>query len=267
MSLIFDVKKLPSERRPESAAGWTVIIPAAGHGRRLGAAVPKILYPVLGKPILDWLVGLLEPLCARFVFVLSPEGAPQVTPHVQRLLPERSAVVIQDLPTGMADAIDRCDAAVTTPYALVIWGDQITPRRRTLAACMNVQESAAAVHATIPTIMRENPYIHFERDGAGRVIHVYMARESDHSLALGESDCGVFLFKRDALFEHLRATRHDPIHRGAKTKERNFLSLLPAFDQGLGGLATVRIEDAEETFGINTPEDAQRVEEVLRKRT
>jgi hypothetical protein len=54
---------------------WTALIPAAGRGSRLGFDLPKILFPIAGATILEWLVHLLKPLSSRFVLVLSPEGA------------------------------------------------------------------------------------------------------------------------------------------------------------------------------------------------
>ena len=54
---------------------WTALIPAAGRGSRLGFDRTKILFPIAGATILEWLVDLLNPLCGRFVFVLSPQGS------------------------------------------------------------------------------------------------------------------------------------------------------------------------------------------------
>ena len=55
-------------------ARWTAIVPAAGRGSRLGFDKPKILYPVAGRAIVEWLIDFLLPNCARIVFVLSPDG-------------------------------------------------------------------------------------------------------------------------------------------------------------------------------------------------
>jgi len=64
---------------PRHREQWTAIIPAAGRGTRLGFDQPKILYPVAGRTILEWLVRLLEPVCARVIVVASPEGAPIIS--------------------------------------------------------------------------------------------------------------------------------------------------------------------------------------------
>ena len=57
-----DIADVSSE--PVDASLFTAIVPAAGSGTRLGHHQPKVLFPLLGRPILDWLLDLLEPVCA-----------------------------------------------------------------------------------------------------------------------------------------------------------------------------------------------------------
>ena len=85
MRLIHDLKDISATRATGAAGGWTALIPAAGRGSRLHFAGPKILYPILGKPILTWLIDLLTPLCRDLVVVLSPQGAGQVQPLLEPL--------------------------------------------------------------------------------------------------------------------------------------------------------------------------------------
>ena len=40
---------------PVTRDRWTAVIPAAGRGSRLGSDQPKILFPILGRPILDYI--------------------------------------------------------------------------------------------------------------------------------------------------------------------------------------------------------------------
>ncbi|OGR90445.1 MAG: hypothetical protein A2992_01890 [Elusimicrobia bacterium RIFCSPLOWO2_01_FULL_59_12] len=266
MRLIRDIDEFTEARPPGAAGSWTAIIPAAGRGSRLNCTGPKILYPVLGKPMLEWLITLLEPLCGDLVFVLSPEAPELVGPLLQARLGSRARTVIQPQPTGMADAIAVCEGFVKTPYTLVLWGDQITPRGRSLAACMTFLESTSSLHAAIPTMIRDAPYIHFKRDDRERIVDVFQARESAQKMAQGESDCGAFCFRTEALFQVLRQARGSPLHKGARTNENNFLSLIPLFHDDQGALATVRLHDAEETLGINTAEDAQEAGRILKRR-
>src|SRR5437867_10712067 len=88
------------------AENWTAIVPAAGSGSRLGFHLPKILYPVGRKTILEWLLEFLQPNCQSLVFVLSLSGRSPVEKELERLAPGKCRVVIQEIPTGMGDAVD-----------------------------------------------------------------------------------------------------------------------------------------------------------------
>ena len=91
---------------------WTAVIPAAGTGSRLGYHLPKVLYPLLDRPILEWVVDAVRTTVSNFIFVLSPEGKVLVEPLLEKLLGEKADIVVQEKPTGMGDAVllaeDRC---------------------------------------------------------------------------------------------------------------------------------------------------------------
>jgi len=247
---------------PITPARWTAIIPAAGKGSRLGSDRPKILYPVLGRPILSWLLDALSPVCGAVVLVLSPEGLPAVAPVLNAAV-KRPRVVIQNRPTGMADAVQLAEAEVASGNVLVVWGDQVTLTAETIRKCAALHEGRANATLTLPTVMKPQPYIDVERDSDGRIIRVRQAREGEVERAVGENDCGLFLFTATALFDVLRTSAAG---RGQRTGEANLLQLLPAFEQGPGCVATVRLSDPDETLGVNTPEDAAVAAAILGRR-
>lgn len=244
---------------------WTAIIPAAGRGTRLGQSRPKILFPILGKPILDWLVGSLGPFAGRFVFVLAPESRPEVEPLLEKSLKDRYDIAIQKDPAGMADAVWQAKPWVRTAQSMVVWGDQVGLTRNTIAACLHLHASRPDAALTFPTVWRQHPYIHFERDAEGRLTQVYQARESAHALAEGENDCGIFFFRSRNLFDIIEAARAAAASIGEKTGEFNLLPLLPQFEQA-GSVMTLRIPGLEESLGVNTPDDARRIEDILKRR-
>ena len=247
-------------------AQWTAIIPAAGHGSRLGFGQPKILFPLLGRPILDWVLDALRPSCRRFVFILSPSGQEPVSPVIRERLGAAGEVVIQENPTGMGDAVLCAQSVVRTPYSLVVWGDQITLSQRTVQRCASLHQAQPGAALTLPTILKRQPYIHFVRGPNERIIEVLQARERPILHDVGESDCGLFLFTTTILFHTLNRARREGIGLGATTREFNLLQALPEFELCPGAIRTLRISDYNETLGVNTPEDAKNAEAVLRQR-
>ena len=174
-------------------------------------------------------------------------------------------VVVQREPLGMADAIEAALPQLETTHALIIWGDQAAVRPESISECIRLHEMSGAL-ATVPTVMRARPYIHFERDGSGRVVRVLQAREGDAMPAEGESDSGVFLFRSIALRRLLGELRRSGAGIGAKTREFNFLPVLPLAARVEGSLLTPRIMSEDESIGVNTVEDAERLAAVLRAR-
>jgi HAD superfamily hydrolase (TIGR01509 family) len=241
---------------------WTAIIPAAGRGTRLGFDQPKILYPVAGRTILEWLARLLEPFCAHVIVVASPEGAPVISRHLDRLLPGKSEVAVQAEPRGMADAIQAALARLRTVHAVIVWGDQAALKPESLEVGVRLHENAAPL-ATVPTSMRDKPYIHFERDSHNRVIRVLQARERDTMPTQGESDCGLFLFRSIALRRLLAELQRDGVGTGSHTGEFNFLPVLPLAARLPGSLLTPRIMTEEESIGVNSRQDAEILAGVL----
>jgi bifunctional UDP-N-acetylglucosamine pyrophosphorylase/glucosamine-1-phosphate N-acetyltransferase len=249
---------------PVEQSRWTAIIPAAGRGSRLGSDLPKILYPIAGRPILSWLADALAPVCAQYVLVLSAAARPVVDPVAREMFGANLEIAIQDQPTGMADAVRIALRSTRTDFALVVWGDQVALRETTVLACAALHEARPNAALTFPTVLKRNPYIDIERDESGRIVRVRQAREGEIEREIGENDCGLFLFTARRLRAMLDSIPGSG--RGALTGETNLLQLLPAFESGPGSVASVRITDADEALGVNTPEDAAAAAKILTAR-
>jgi HAD superfamily hydrolase (TIGR01509 family) len=260
--VVSDLSELVAPHQAVDPACWTAVIPAAGRGTRLGFSRPKILYPLGGRPILDWLLDFLVPNCASLVFVLSPEGAGEVTAALERRIPGRFTVVIQEKPTGMGDAVALALPHVRTRHAAVVWGDQVALRRESVETCMRLHQGPLQPSLTCPTVLRANPYIHFDRDEGGRLVGLKQVREGDAMPETGESDTGFFCFETAALRRLLDRLRAVSGGVGTATREFNLLPVIPlAARQEV--VLTPRVMRLEETVGINTSEDAAIVEAYL----
>ena len=240
-------------------ARWTAIIPAAGKGSRLGFHRAKILYPVAGRPILDWLLDFLKPTCSRLVFVLSPEAREDVTAELELRIPGRYDVAIQESPTGMGDAVALGLAKVRTPQVLIVWGDQVAVKRPSVEVCQRLHDGPLAPVITCPTVLRDAPYIHFDRDTHGALTGLRQAREGDTMPARGESDTGLFCFQSACLKTLLGEVRST----GASTGEFNLLPVIP-YAAARGVVATPHHMRPQETIGVNSASDMAAVEKFLR---
>ena len=244
-----------------------LVIPAAGSGSRLGAALPKLLVPVLGRPMLDHLLDLYTPIAGGMVLVVSPaaEGA-TVDALRGRQLP--ASVVVQQHPTGMLDAILLARPVVERlepRRVLITWCDQVGISAATVSAVAAAARTHPEPALVLPTCAREAPYVHLVRSADGRIVDVRHRREGDALPDFGESDAGVFDLSRDTYLQSLAAYAANPAI-GARTGERNFVPFVAAV-ASRDAVVTVPCRDPEEAIGINTPAELARLEAYLEGRT
>jgi bifunctional UDP-N-acetylglucosamine pyrophosphorylase/glucosamine-1-phosphate N-acetyltransferase len=244
-----------------------LIIPAAGRGSRLQSDIPKVLYPVAGRPMLDHLLDLYSERAERFVLVLSPEFEALVRAHCARL-PQAGRIeyALQYRPDGMLPAILTASAAIAKwqPESVwITWCDQVGIRQGTVQRMVDL--TAGDADLVFPTVLKADPYIHFERDATGRIIAVRHRREGDAMPEIGESDSGLFALSRRAFLEHLPRFAAEPAQaaaHGTATGERNFLPFVPWIAQR-GTVLTYALENELESLGVNTASDARQIEHYL----
>jgi len=240
-----------------------LIVPAAGRGLRLGAAVPKVLVPVNGRPMLHHLLDLHAPFVGRAIVVASPE-ARDVVAASAGVSGLETAVVTQATPTGMLDAIVigiEAAADYGADRLWITWGDQVGVQAGTLERLAAVE---AGTDVALPTVFRSEPYISFERNPQGAIERVLQRREGDVMPARGESDMGVFSLSATAAFDWLpEYARTTGV--GGGTGERNFLPFI-AWAAARGTVATCEPLDAREAVGINTPDELEHLARWMRSR-
>ena len=77
------------------------LILAAGKGTRMKSALPKVLHPICGRPMLAYVVNAaVAATGARPLVVISP-----ATEAVREAFAESADFAIQDQPRGTADAV------------------------------------------------------------------------------------------------------------------------------------------------------------------
>jgi bifunctional N-acetylglucosamine-1-phosphate-uridyltransferase/glucosamine-1-phosphate-acetyltransferase GlmU-like protein len=242
-----------------------LVIPAAGRGSRLNTPTPKALVHVNGRPMLDHLVDLYAPFVAHVVVIAHPSFAATVAewrgPHAHVSVAEQAA------PTGMLDAVLAAAPAVRAhrPDAVwITWADQIAVRRGTAGRLAEVTAGPHPPACALPTVRRRDPYIHFDRDDAGRIVGLRQRREGDAMPAEGESDMGLFALTREAFCDDLEEYARD-VPAGTLTAERNFLPFIPWLARRRP-VVTFACADPMESVGINTPAELSQVETWLRSR-
>ncbi len=223
----------------------TVVIIAAGEGTRMRSAVPKVLHPLCGRPLILWPVtAALEAGAGTVVVVDNPKR------RLEDALPEQVRVAIQEQPNGTGDAVaaarEHIDPDATV---LVINGDVplITPEA--LRDLVDAHEDSGAA-ATVATMELEDPsgYGRVVRDAEGGVERVVETKaEGDatpEQLAIREVNTGVYAFKGGALTQALAKLQPDNAQG-----ELYLPDVLPVLkDEGVRAYV---VTDSTITLGVN----------------
>ncbi|MEK9574559.1 MAG: NTP transferase domain-containing protein, partial [Alphaproteobacteria bacterium] len=80
---------------------FSVIILAAGQGKRLKSAIPKPLHLLGGRPLLNWVTGAAKSAGTSQTLIVTPAD----TALFSARIPEDSQHFIQDPPQGTGHAV------------------------------------------------------------------------------------------------------------------------------------------------------------------
>jgi bifunctional UDP-N-acetylglucosamine pyrophosphorylase/glucosamine-1-phosphate N-acetyltransferase len=189
----------------------TVVIIAAGEGTRMRSALPKVLHPLCGRPMIAWPVAAAQEAGAGAVVVVDNPKR-RLAEH----LPAGVEVAIQAEPRGTGDAVaaatEHLDPDATV---VVINGDVplLTP-----AAIQGLVEAheAAGAGATMATMEPDDPgsYGRVIRGADGEVERVVEAKPgsgdaTEEELAIREVNTGVYAFAGRALIDALSSLGSD----------------------------------------------------------
>jgi bifunctional UDP-N-acetylglucosamine pyrophosphorylase/glucosamine-1-phosphate N-acetyltransferase len=239
------------------ADDFAAVVMAGGLGTRMKSATPKHLHPLLGRRMVDWVIGAARAAGAgRIVVVASPDTA---------ALYEGEEVAIQEEPLGTGDAVRSARAALEDAPGdvLVLNGDVpalTADTVRGLVEAHRAEKGAGAVLAFEPDDTRS--YGRIVRDGDGNLARIVEASDaSDDELALREVNSGIYVFRGESLWPALE--RLEPHNAQGELYVTDTLGLLV----GDGGRIAVHTADpAWEVEGINTRAELAFVAAKLRDR-
>ena len=175
------------------------------------SALPKVLHPLCGRPLILWPVSAAEEAGAgKIVVVDNPKR------RLEDRLPEGVEVAIQPEPNGTGGAVQAAATHIDPDSTVVILaGDVPLITAEALAALVKAHEDSEA-QATMATMELDDPgqYGRVIRDETGNVEKVVEAKggEGDatpEQLEIREVNTGIYAFDGKALLDALDKLRPD----------------------------------------------------------
>ncbi|MBM0257956.1 bifunctional UDP-N-acetylglucosamine diphosphorylase/glucosamine-1-phosphate N-acetyltransferase GlmU [Micromonospora sp. 4G55] len=184
----------------------TVVVLAAGEGKRMKSALPKVLHPLLGRTLLGHVLTAAAPLAADRTVVVVGHGAEEVRVHLTEIAPDATPVLqAQQLGTGHAVRIALEAVPEAAGTVVVINGDVPLLRAETVAALVAAHEGEGAAATVLAAEVPDPTGLdRIVRDAAGRLEQIVEERDATPAQrALREINAGIYAFDavrlRDAL--------------------------------------------------------------------
>lgn len=239
---------------------YGALILAAGKGTRMHSSKPKVLQTLLGEPMLQYVVAALRPRFQQEIWTVIGHGAEMVR---AAFADEEMRFVLQREQRGtghaLGEALPSLEAAGYT-HVLVVNGDTPLLGEQVPAVFLEQAEGADLAFITL-TLPDPGAYGRVVRR-AGEVAAIVEAREYDETLygpEPHEVNAGVYCLRLELVRELL-----PQLTCANRSGEYYITDLIGLSVAGQYKVKGIPFGEAPELFGINSPLELSRSEELLR---
>lgn len=229
-----------------------VIILAAGKGTRMNNPdMAKVMYPMQGKPMVEYVTELAAKLQAERTLIIVGWQKESLIAHISKVNP-RVDFIEQAQQLGTGHAVLQTEKALGgfEGDVLVLSGDVPLLTEKTVRALIGYHGTTGAV-ATILTAEIDDPagYGRIVRNDDGSVKRIVEDKDaSKKELAIREINSGIYVFDKEKLFECLRLVKPDNAQG-----EYYLTDVFEFFWKNQYRVSAVKAIDSIEVIGINDP--------------
>ncbi len=235
----------------------SIVILAAGQGKRMKSNLPKVLQPLAGQPMLAHVIATAKALRADTIHVVHGHGGEQVK---QALASEPVNWVLQAEQLGTGHAVAQAIPAIPDDHqVMILFGDVPLVRASTLQQLI---EQAGAQGFGVLTVVLDDPkgYGRIVRDNAGNVVRIVEEKDANtKERAIPEINTGLMIAPARSLRSWLAALKND------NAQGEYYLTdvIVMAVRAGMKVNAVISPTEAE-VLGVNDKVQLAKLEAALR---
>lgn len=233
-----------------------IVILGAGRGTRMNSELPKVLVPLKGRPMIDYLISsvMVTKPELKPIVVVSPDNKEMISEALQKYNLDY-AIQEEQLGTGHAVRSARDKIDPRAEKILVLYGDHPFLSSESILKFANIETKAVAVAPTkLPNFddWHKNFYSwgRMIRDELGKVKAIVELKDaSEREKEITEVNPGFMLFNKDWLFSNI-----DKLEANNKAHEFYLTDMVGiAFSEDFA-IDTITIEP-KEAMGINSTDE------------
>jgi len=236
------------------------VILAAGQGTRMKSTLPKVLHPILGKPMIHYSIDAVKRVTGHRSYTIIGFGGQLI----RQQLGDATEYIIQDPQLGTGHALQTAAAALQgeADFILVTLADMPLIRQETMQAIVDAHAKGVGPITMLTVRTRDaRGFGRVLRNPEGKVLAIVEeAQASKEQLQIEELNTSVYCFTASWLWQALDRIPMSP-------KGEYYLTDLVEIAVA-GGLQvqTVTLADPVEAIGINSRDHLAEVIQWMRKR-
>ncbi len=244
-------------KQPGSRRKISTIILAAGIGKRMYSKTPKVLYKILGKPIISFVIEAARGIKTNEIVVVVGKTAVKI----KKVVGNGVKYAVQSVPKGTGDAARKGVEIATNSHILILCGDVPLLKKETLTRLLD-HHSKKKADLTFLTCQVSNPF------GYGRVIRdrrdniVGIVEQTDTTVAqkkIGEINAGVYYGRKKVILSALKK-----ITTNNRQGEFYLTDVVREMLKKKKKVAGLKIYDEDEIMGINSKMDLSRARQIVK---
>jgi len=184
-----------------SSIGVTAIILAAGKGTRMKSDLPKVLFPVLGRPMIHWVLDALEAAGIQNKVIVVGYRSELVEAELEGRSGVQFVLQSQQLGTGHAVQMCRQEIDKAAGPVMIVAGDSPLIQSSSILELLEIFQSIGP-SCLMGTLLKDNP------QGLGRIVRdvagdfqriVEQKDATPQEQQIREVNMSTYLFNRDDL--------------------------------------------------------------------
>jgi bifunctional UDP-N-acetylglucosamine pyrophosphorylase/glucosamine-1-phosphate N-acetyltransferase len=237
-----------------------VVILAAGMGTRMKSDIPKVLHPLLGKPMVEYIFDAVRDICGDPPLVVVGNRADLV----METLGDKARYAVQKPQLGTAHAVQCAREVLRGKSDIVLVANSdfplITAQTYTLLVQTH-QESGSKL--TLSTVISDKArgFGRILRDGGGRIVGIVEEKDATaQQKKITELNSNPYCFNAKWLWEAL-----DQIKKSA-VGEYYLTDLVEIASKSGQVVSSIEIENHQESIGINNRIHLAEATKVIQRR-
>ena len=237
-----------------------VVILAAGMGTRMKSDIPKVLHPLLGKPMVEYIFDAVRDICEAPPLVVVGNHANLV----METLGDKARYVVQEPQLGTAHAVQCAREVLRGKSDIVLVANSDFPliTAQTYALLVQTHQESGS-RLTLSTVVSDEPrgFARILRDGEGHIVAIVEDKDATlQQKKINELNSNPYCFDAEWLWEALDRVEKSTVGEYYLT---DLVGIASKSGQPVG---SIEIEDNRESIGINNRVHLAEATKVIQQR-